>query len=265
MALKKYKPVTAGMRWRIGNAYAELTTDTPEKSLLEPMHNTAGRNAQGVGGEGPGVIPDEMRGASWYLTRQLDVRRRGGKVVDRRRNVEADHVLDGWCRRYYSRSHPEIAAVKGDVIGNHGGIGGFSVDIKAEEIEGRSGCIACDANELPVRRRSVHSIQNTFHRRVGIVGLDDGHVSEVRRRHALVNIRDIGSGPVARDRDRRQGRAATVGDREVSNLRLSAFDLDGIAASRERIKRSLKGRGSAPAGTDGDCFPNSRSGCRRPV
>jgi large subunit ribosomal protein L2 len=47
MALKKYKPVTAGMRWRIGNAYAELTTDTPEKSLLEPMTNTAGRNAQG--------------------------------------------------------------------------------------------------------------------------------------------------------------------------------------------------------------------------
>jgi len=47
MALKKYKPVTAGMRWRIGNAYAELTADKPEKSLLEPMHNTAGRNAQG--------------------------------------------------------------------------------------------------------------------------------------------------------------------------------------------------------------------------
>ncbi len=47
MALKKYKPVTAGTRWRIGNAYAELTSDTPEKSLLEPMHSTAGRNAQG--------------------------------------------------------------------------------------------------------------------------------------------------------------------------------------------------------------------------
>ena len=47
MALKKYKPVTAGMRWRIGNAYAELTSDTPEKSLLEPQHQKAGRNAQG--------------------------------------------------------------------------------------------------------------------------------------------------------------------------------------------------------------------------
>lgn len=39
--------MTAGTRWRIGNAYAELTTNEPEKSLLEPMHNTGGRNAQG--------------------------------------------------------------------------------------------------------------------------------------------------------------------------------------------------------------------------
>ncbi len=37
MALKKYKPMTAGTRWKIGNAYAELTSDTPEKSLLEPV------------------------------------------------------------------------------------------------------------------------------------------------------------------------------------------------------------------------------------
>jgi large subunit ribosomal protein L2 len=47
MALKKYKPITAGTRWRIGNAYAEITTNKPEKSLLEPQKNTAGRNFQG--------------------------------------------------------------------------------------------------------------------------------------------------------------------------------------------------------------------------
>ncbi len=47
MALKKYKPITAGTRWRIGNAYAEITTNEPEKSLLEPQHQKAGRNAQG--------------------------------------------------------------------------------------------------------------------------------------------------------------------------------------------------------------------------
>ncbi len=32
MALKKYKPITAGTRWRIGNAYAEITTNEPEKA-----------------------------------------------------------------------------------------------------------------------------------------------------------------------------------------------------------------------------------------
>jgi large subunit ribosomal protein L2 len=47
MALKKYKPMTAGTRWRIGNAYAEITTNKPEKSLLEAQHSTAGRNVQG--------------------------------------------------------------------------------------------------------------------------------------------------------------------------------------------------------------------------
>jgi large subunit ribosomal protein L2 len=47
MALKKYKPVTAGTRWRIGNAYSEITTNTPEKSLLETTKKTGGRNAQG--------------------------------------------------------------------------------------------------------------------------------------------------------------------------------------------------------------------------
>lgn len=47
MALKKYKPITAGTRWRIGNAYAEITTNEPEKTLLESAKNTGGRNAQG--------------------------------------------------------------------------------------------------------------------------------------------------------------------------------------------------------------------------
>lgn len=47
MPLRKYKPITAGTRWRIGNAYTEITANKPEKSLLEPTKSTAGRNAQG--------------------------------------------------------------------------------------------------------------------------------------------------------------------------------------------------------------------------
>lgn len=47
MALRKYKPMTAGTRWRIGNAYAEVTTNVPEKSLLDVGKKTGGRNSSG--------------------------------------------------------------------------------------------------------------------------------------------------------------------------------------------------------------------------
>ena len=47
MALRKFKPITAGTRWRIGNAYAEVTTNQPEKSLIEAKPRTGGRNSSG--------------------------------------------------------------------------------------------------------------------------------------------------------------------------------------------------------------------------
>jgi len=47
MSLRKFKPITAGTRWRIGNAYAEVTKNVPEKSLLEAKPRTGGRNTSG--------------------------------------------------------------------------------------------------------------------------------------------------------------------------------------------------------------------------
>ena len=47
MAIKKFNPITPGTRYKIANAFAELTTDKPEKSLLSKGGNTGGRNNQG--------------------------------------------------------------------------------------------------------------------------------------------------------------------------------------------------------------------------
>lgn len=47
MAIKKYKPMTNGTRNMSGLDFAEITTDTPEKSLLRPLSKNAGRNNQG--------------------------------------------------------------------------------------------------------------------------------------------------------------------------------------------------------------------------
>ncbi|HPF35223.1 MAG TPA: 50S ribosomal protein L2 [Candidatus Krumholzibacteria bacterium] len=47
MAIKKLKPVTPGQRFRTVSDFSEVTTSTPEKSLLEPMTKSGGRNNSG--------------------------------------------------------------------------------------------------------------------------------------------------------------------------------------------------------------------------
>ena len=47
MPVKKYKPITPGLRTKVSNAFTEVTTSTPEKSLLAPLKKSGGRNNQG--------------------------------------------------------------------------------------------------------------------------------------------------------------------------------------------------------------------------
>ena len=47
MAIKKYKPTSPGRRGMTVSAFEEITSTTPEKSLLEPIKKTAGRNVNG--------------------------------------------------------------------------------------------------------------------------------------------------------------------------------------------------------------------------
>ncbi len=47
MPTKKFKPMTAGTRFRSISTFDEITRGTPEKSLLEPVKKTGGRNHHG--------------------------------------------------------------------------------------------------------------------------------------------------------------------------------------------------------------------------
>ena len=47
MAVRKLKPVTPGQRHKIIGAFDTITASTPEKSLLEPVRKSGGRNNQG--------------------------------------------------------------------------------------------------------------------------------------------------------------------------------------------------------------------------
>lgn len=84
MALKKYKPVTAGTRWRIGNAYAEVTTNEPEKSLVETKKNTGGRNSSGH------LTMRYIGGGHKKKYRKVDFRRNKKDVVATVKSIEYD-------------------------------------------------------------------------------------------------------------------------------------------------------------------------------
>lgn len=47
MAIKSFKPYSAGRRFMTVASFDEITTDKPEKSLLEPLKKNGGRNQQG--------------------------------------------------------------------------------------------------------------------------------------------------------------------------------------------------------------------------
>jgi len=72
VAIKKFKPTSPGRRFVTVSAFDELTTAKPEKSLLEPLKKSGGRNKQG----------------------RLTVRHRGGghkrqyRIIDFKRNKD---------------------------------------------------------------------------------------------------------------------------------------------------------------------------------
>ncbi|KPK78800.1 MAG: 50S ribosomal protein L2 [candidate division Zixibacteria bacterium SM23_73] len=47
MPIKKFKPVTPSLRFRTVSTFEEITSTTPEKSLLVPLRRSGGRNNQG--------------------------------------------------------------------------------------------------------------------------------------------------------------------------------------------------------------------------
>ncbi|MEP6675191.1 MAG: 50S ribosomal protein L2 [Ferruginibacter sp.] len=84
MALRKYKPTTAGTRWRVGNAYAEITTDTPEKTLLETTKKTGGRNFQGR------RAMRYIGGGSKQMYRKVDFKRNKKDIEATVKSIEYD-------------------------------------------------------------------------------------------------------------------------------------------------------------------------------
>lgn len=90
MAVKRLKPTTPGQRFRVANAFAELTTSTPEKSLLAPLHKSGGRNNQGR------VTAHYRGGGHKRRYRIIDFKRNNFGISGEVKTVEYDPNRTSW-------------------------------------------------------------------------------------------------------------------------------------------------------------------------
>ena len=84
MAIKKYKPTTNGRRNMTGSDFAEITTSTPEKTLLQPLKKNAGRNNQRK------ITVRHQAGGHKRQYRLIDFKRIKDNVVGTVKTVEYD-------------------------------------------------------------------------------------------------------------------------------------------------------------------------------
>jgi large subunit ribosomal protein L2 len=125
MPIKKFRPMTPGTRFRSVTVFDEITRGEPEKSLLEPVKKTGGRNHHGH------ITSRRRGGGAKRQYRRIDFRRDKHGVIGKVAHIEYDpnrsanialiHYEDGE-KRYIL--HPRGLA-QGDAI-----VAGAGVDIR---------------------------------------------------------------------------------------------------------------------------------------
>jgi len=108
MALKKYNPTTPTLRFKTVTDYSGLTKKAPEKSLIEPIKKTGGRNNQGR------ITMRRMGGGHKRRYRRIDFKRDKHGVPAKVASIEYDpnrsafisllHYADGE-KRYILAPH----------------------------------------------------------------------------------------------------------------------------------------------------------------
>ena len=121
MPTKKFKPMTPGTRFRSVTVFDEITRSEPEKSLLEPLKKSGGRNHHGH------VTSRRRGGGAKRRYRRVDFKRDKHGVVGRVAEVEYDpnrsanialiHYADGE-KRYIL--HPRGLAQGDSVVSGPG-------------------------------------------------------------------------------------------------------------------------------------------------
>ena len=126
MAIKRFKPITPGTRQKTVSSFEEITTSTPEKSLLDTSYRTGGRNNTGR------ITVRHIGGGNRIKYRIIDFKRNKDNIPARVAEIEYDpnrtayiallHYADGEKRYILA----PLGLNKGDTV-----VSGETADIKA--------------------------------------------------------------------------------------------------------------------------------------
>ncbi len=125
MAVKVYKATTNGRRNMSVLTYEEITTSTPEKSLLEPFSRSGGRNNQGK------ITVRHIGGGAKRKYRVIDFKRNKDSIIGKVATIEYDpnRTANIALIQYVDGEKRYILAPKGLVVGDEI-VSGNQVDIK---------------------------------------------------------------------------------------------------------------------------------------
>ena len=221
MAIRNYKPTSPARRFMSVDKFAELTTDEPERSLLEPLKKTAGRNAQGR------VTSRHRGGGHKRHYRVIDWRRDKDEVPGKVASVEYDpnrtayialiHYRDGEKRYILA---PQGLGV-GDVI-----VAGEGADIKT-------------GNCLPLRKMPigtlVHNVE-LYPGRGGQMVRAAGASAQLMAKEGQRALLRLPSGEVRQVSHDCRATVGSVGNSDNENLRVGKAGRSRWLGIRPRVR-----------------------------
>ena len=250
MAIKKFKPTSPGRRWASGASFSELTQPKPERSLLRPRKQNAGRNNQGR------VTTRQRGGGAKRRIRVVDFKRDKFGIPARVATIEYDpgrsariallHYADGE-KRY-------ILAAEGQRVGD-------TVLSAREAIEIRVG------NCMPLRHippgTQIHNLEMTEGKGGQLVRSAGTSAQLMAKEGDYAQLR-MPSGEVRRIRQDCLAPIGVVGNSEHSLITLGKAGRTRHRGRRPEVRGSAMtprdhphggGEGKAPIGMPGPKTP----------
>jgi large subunit ribosomal protein L2 len=249
MGIRYYRPLTPGTRQRTVSDFSEITTNTPEKSLVFSKHRHKGRNNRGV------ITSRRRGGGHKKLYRLIDFHRNKlnvpGKVVtveyDPNRNARIALVQyqDGEKRYIIHARNLEV----GTVI-NAGPDAGIEI-----------------GNALPLEKiplgTEVHNVELTPGRGAQMVRAAGAMAQVVAKEGNMVTLK-LPSGEVRMFRKECYATIGQVGNTDSSNISVGKAGRNRWKGRRPKVRGSVMnpvdhphggGEGRAPIGRSGPVTP----------